>query len=230
MDGRKTSRRSAVSRALTIDGPAGRLEALLDEPERTVPAVAVVCHPHPLHQGTLRNKVVHTMARAFNQLGLPAVRFNYRGVGASEGRYGELTGEAEDALAVVDWARARWPGAAVWVGGFSFGAVVALRVALDTEIAQLVTIAPPVDRLGPDSGEQPTCPWLIVQGDRDELVDCQAVVEWVNNLAPGPQLVVLEGVSHFFHGRLTDLEETLVRNLRYRDVPPFQGLEKSLKM
>lgn len=209
-----TGKRAGASRALTIAGPAGRLEASLDEPDGATPtAVAVVCHPHPLHQGTLRNKVVHTLARTFHQLGLAAVRFNYRGVGASEGSYGELTGEIGDALAVVDWARARWPGTPIWMGGFSFGSIVALRVAQVTEIAQLVTIAPPVERFDLAGGMQPACPWLIVQGGDDEVVDCEAVVAWVNALAPGPQLVVLEGVSHFFHGRLTELRETLVGNL-----------------
>ncbi|MBA3564444.1 MAG: alpha/beta hydrolase [Gammaproteobacteria bacterium] len=207
---RATPGRPKASRKLSIDGPAGRLEALLDEPKQPASAVAVVCHPHPLHQGTMRNKVVHTLARAFNELELPVVRFNYRGVGASEGRYGDVVGETRDALAVVGWARHRWPGVDIWMGGFSFGAVVALRVALATEIAQLVTIAPPVEQLEPGGGGQPDCPWLIVQGDRDEVVDCEAVVAWVNELAPGPRLVVLEGVSHFFHGRLTELKETLV--------------------
>ncbi|MGH8495737.1 MAG: alpha/beta hydrolase [Gammaproteobacteria bacterium] len=207
-------KRSKAAKALAIDGPAGRLEALLDGPDRGAPAaVAVVCHPHPQHQGTMRNKVVHTLARAFNQLGLPALRFNYRGVGSSEGSYGELTGETEDALAVVDWARRRWPDAAIWMAGFSFGAIIAWRVALDSGIAQLVTIAPPVERFDVSAGRQPQCPWLIVQGANDEIVDCEAVVEWVNGLAPGPQLIVLEGVGHFFHGRLIELKETLVANL-----------------
>lgn len=210
----RDTRRPKATRELVIEGPAGRLEALLDAREGEAPAaVAVVCHPHPQHQGTMRNKVVHTLARAFNALGLPAVRFNYRGVGASEGRYGELTGETEDALAVANWARGRWPDAAIWMGGFSFGAIVAWRVALDTDIAQLVTVAPPVQRFDVSGGRQPQCPWLVVQGASDEIVDCDAVVEWVNGLDPGPQLVVLEGVGHFFHGHLTELKETLVGNL-----------------
>ncbi|CAN5201153.1 Dot/Icm type IV secretion system effector CoxH3 [soil metagenome] len=200
------------SQELTIDGPAGQLEALLDEPAGSVSSVAVICHPHPLHRGTMRNKVAHTLARSFNQRGMRAVRFNYRGVGASSGSFGELAGETEDALAVVEWARKRWPGTAVHMGGFSFGAIVALRVALSIDAAALVTVAPPVERLDTGLGE-PGCPWLIVQGGSDEIVDCEAVLEWVNRLAPGPRLVVLDGVGHFFHGRLSELRSIVVEYL-----------------
>jgi len=199
---------------LEIAGPAGRLEALLEDPGRERPAaVGIACHPHPLHQGSLRNKVVHTLARACNELGLPVLRFNFRGVGRSEGRYGALDGATADAHAAVAWVRERWPRAPIWIGGFSFGALVAFRIALEEHVARLVTIAPPVQRFALPDGRQPQCPWLVVQGSSDEIVDCNAVRAWLEQLAPGPELVVVDGAGHFFHGRLTELKEILVRKL-----------------
>jgi alpha/beta superfamily hydrolase len=197
--------------ALTLEGPAGRLEALLEEPkDLSANAVAVLCHPHPQFHGTMLNKVVHTLGRAASGLGAPSVRFNFRGVGASEGEYAQGLGEVEDTLAVIDWARTRYPGAALWLAGFSFGSMVSMRAAVTAQPDCLVSIAPPAPRVASFlEGEQPNCPWLIVQGDADEVCDCEAVVSWVNSLAPGPELIVLPGVSHFFHGRLTLLRETV---------------------
>jgi hypothetical protein len=212
----------ARAQPFEIEGPAGRLEALLEDPGRYGPdAVGIACHPHPLDQGTLRNKVVHTLARAYNELGLPALRFNFRGVGRSEGRYGALEGETADAHATVAWARERWPGVPIWIGGFSFGALVAFRVASEApSIGRLVTIAPPVQRFALPEVRRPECPWLIVQGSRDEIVDCKAVRAWAGRFSPTPELVVLEGAGHFFHGRLTGLRETLVRKLGPLQLPP----------
>lgn len=201
--------------AITLQGPAGRLEALLEAPRRPAgPGIAVLCHPHPLHHGTMRNKVLHAISRAVNELGLPAVRFNFRGVGASDGEYGDGIGETDDTLAVIAWARSRYGRGPLWLCGFSFGALVACRAALAERPAQLVTVAPPVSRMADLlGGAQPDCPWLIVQGMDDEIVSCDDVVRWVNELAPGPELIVLPDVDHFFHGRLTLLRETLVEYL-----------------
>jgi hypothetical protein len=192
-----------------LEGPVGSLEALIETPPGDAGgACAVICHPHPLHHGTFRNKVVHTLARTCHGLGVPTVRFNFRGVGRSEGHYGELAGEIEDAAAVAASARSRWPGRALWMMGFSFGAVVAARLACREPCAGLVTVAPAVSRFASDD-VAPACAWLIVQGDADELVDCDTVVEWVNSRPPGPELVVLRGVDHFFHGKLTLLRQTV---------------------
>ena len=198
--------------ALTIPGPAGNIEALLDTPTAaTTNAVAVICHPHPLHGGTMTNKVVHTLAKAFNDVGAPAVRFNYRGVGASEGTYDEGNGETQDALAVLDWAAQRWPGAQVWLGGFSFGGAVAIRAAVaSSRVSRLVTVAPAIRRVSVDANALPQCPWLIVQGDRDELVDPADIQQWSRALPVQPRLTMLSGVEHFFHGRLNDLRTTVV--------------------
>jgi len=201
--------------AFSIPGPAGVLEALLESPDRPeFERVAVICHPHPLHQGSMLNKVVHTVSRAMLDLGVPALRFNFRGVGASDGQYAEGLGETDDTVAVCGWMRARYKGAGLLLAGFSFGAMVACRAALTARPAHLITIAPPVARARKLlEGQRPDVPWLIVQGEADGVVPSQEVAAWAEELGPGPELVVLPGVDHFFHGNLTLLRQTLVARL-----------------
>jgi uncharacterized protein len=196
------------AQSLQVTGPAGSLEALLEDPQvAPVGGFAVICHPHPLYGGTMQNKVVHTLARACQQQGMPSLRFNFRGVGTSAGSYDEGRGEIEDALAVVAWGRARWPGAPLTLAGFSFGAMVAIGAALRASPARLITVAPAVTSVQLASSARPDCAWLIVQGDVDELVDLQDVRAFAARFEPAPRLVVLPGVEHFFHGRLTDLRD-----------------------
>lgn len=203
-----SSARIATSSGVEIDGPAGVLEAALDAPAAPAVATAVICHPHPLQQGTMSNKVVTTLARAFTRLGADAVRFNFRGVGKSAGTYAGGMGEREDALAVVAWARMRWPERPLYLGGFSFGAAVAAGIAARVEPAGLVTVAPAIDRLSSDF-VPPTCPWLLVHGDADDVVPARPVLEWSAALPIPPRAVVLEGVGHFFHGRLAALTDAV---------------------
>lgn len=155
------------------------------------------------------NKVVHMLARAFAQSGIPALRFNFRGVGSSAGEYDEGIGETDDALAAADWIGERYPGAALWLAGFSFGAYVALRAAGVRRCRGLVTVAPAVQLRDFASLPVPDCPWLVVHGDEDEIVPVDAVVGWANGLYPGPELAVIAGASHFFHGKLTGLKDTV---------------------
>ncbi|MGH8134628.1 MAG: alpha/beta hydrolase [Steroidobacteraceae bacterium] len=214
---------------IAIAGPAGDLQTLVETPateqgeRRTAPAFAVVCHPHPLHAGTMDNKVVYTVARVFEQLGAAAIRFNFRGVGASAGSYDEGRGEAADALAVIAWGRRRWPEAVLWLAGFSFGGAVAVRIAGEAHPARLVLVAPGItrfERTEIDVGRAaPACPWLIVQGDADEVVPPQAVRDWAGALSPlpgvsPPRLRVLAGAGHFFHGRINDLRDTVLAFMR----------------
>lgn len=202
---------------VSIDGPAGRLEGLVETPPTTyADAVGVICHPHPLYHGTMNNKVVHTIARTVNRLGRPAVRFNFRGVGASEGAYAEAEGETEDALAVIEWARCRWPAAELWLAGFSFGGLVAFKCASRSNPACLVTVAPPIHRFSVAEIRGPTCPWLIVQGEKDELVPSDAVTAWASGVRPAPQLELMEETDHFFHGRLSRLRDVVDTFLRSR--------------
>jgi uncharacterized protein len=209
--------KSPRAERLTLAGPAGGLESLIETPlsgensqSAPVNAFAVVCHPHPQFGGTLDNKVVHTLARAFNQLGASTIRFNFRGVGTSAGTYDEGRGEIQDALAVIGWGRERWPGAALWLGGFSFGGSVAVWAAGEAAPARLVAVAPGITKISVTGAAPPKCPWLIVQGDADEVVPPQAVLAWSRTLKPAPEVVVLPGAGHFFHGRINDLRETVL--------------------
>lgn len=198
-----------------IDGPAGDLEALLEiATDGDLAGCAVVCHPHPVHGGTMQNKVAHTLARGFQGLGFASLRFNFRGVGQSQGSFDEGRGELEDALTAVSWVRREYPDVPLWMSGFSFGAAMAIRAAVTDEPAGLISIAPAAARFANHLDPQPDCPWLIVQGDQDELVSIEETISWVNELKPGPELEVFADTEHFFHGRLTQLRSTVEEFVR----------------
>ena len=199
-------RTTPVREKFSIDGPAGRLESQLDEPkDPSARGAVVICHPHPQHGGTMHNKVVHTLARAFVRVGFTSLRFNFRGTEASEGSYDNGVGELDDALAAIDWMRAHRPAEPLWLAGFSFGAAISVRAAVETEVDGLISVAPAVYRFANGLQDQPRCRWLIVQGDEDELVAVNETIDWVNSLDPGPELLVMDGAEHFFHGRLIEL-------------------------
>lgn len=200
--------RATRTTSLTIPGPAGVLEGALDLAADEPRALAVICHPHPLQQGTMHNKVVTTLARAFARYGAASVRFNFRGVGGSAGSYAEGIGERDDARAAIAWSRERWPHLPLYVGGFSFGAAVALAVAAGVSPRGVVAVAPPIERL-PAEFVAPDCPWLVIHGRADEVVPVDPVILWAGRLARPPQLVLPEGVGHFFHGRLALLTEAV---------------------
>lgn len=200
-----------LSDRLTIPGPAGKLEAIHELPgDGNVEGVAVVLHPHPQHGGTMHNKVAHTLARSFVRSGFAALRFNFRGTEGSEGTYDNGVGELADARAAIAWATARHPGVPLWLAGFSFGAAISVRAALETGPDGLVTVAPAIYRFANNLDAQPECPWLIVQGDEDELVAVDETVEWLDGLEPGPELLIMTGAEHFFHGRLNDLRSAVM--------------------
>ena len=196
--------------ALTITGPVGQLEAVLEIPAEAAPVgAAVVLHPHPQHGGTMHNKVAHTLARACLHAGFAALRFNFRGTEASEGEFDHGVGERDDALAALEWMRRRYPGVPLWLAGFSFGAAMAVKAAIELPVDGLVSVAPAISRFAEGLPSEPDCPWLVVQGDEDELVDVEETIEWFNALQPGPELLVMEGVEHFFHGRLVELRDAV---------------------
>ncbi len=206
--------RPPVPERLTIAGPAGDLELLVETPAAYDGArAAVVCHPHPLYGGTMDNKVVHVTARALQERGYATVRFNFRGVGRSAGGFDEGRGEADDATAVADWTTNRWPGATLTLAGFSFGSFVAFQVAERRATRQLLTIAPPVRRFDFAKYPVPSAPWVVFQGDQDELVDWQDVTAWTKTITPPPAVVVLPGAEHDFHGRLNDLRAAIQARL-----------------
>lgn len=198
------------NRAATVSGPAGTLEAVTACPkESDAGATVIVLHPHPLYGGTMDNKVVTTLMRGFVELGFASVRFNFRGVGNSEGQFADAAGESDDALAVIDWVRRTRPNDAIWLAGFSFGAYVALRIARTAGIAGLVTVAPAVHLYDMSDVDPPVCPWLLIQGEDDEVAPAAEVRRWLAGLAQSPQAVFLPGVGHFFHQRLNDLRALL---------------------
>jgi alpha/beta superfamily hydrolase len=201
-----------VSEKLFIEGPVGRLEAILERPgEGPVDGCAVVCHPHPQHGGTMHNKVAHTLARAFVRSGFETLRFNFRGTEESEGVFDNGVGELEDALAALHWLSERHPDLPIWLAGFSFGAAMAVKVAAAEPVDGLIAVAPAISRFAQGLEAQPACPWLIVQGDEDELVDVGETVAWVDSLQPGPELLIIDGGEHFFHGRLGELRDAVMR-------------------
>ena len=194
-----------------ISGPTGQLEAAITEPADKPIALAIICHPHPLQEGTMNNKVVTTLVKAYELCHAITIRFNFRGVGASDGVFDYAKGECDDLRAVMTWAREQYPGLPIWLAGFSFGSYVAARVAYEDDGVQtLVSIAPPVgkddyyDFAGLRTLQKP---WLVVQGDRDEVVSFDAVMDWwqARSLAPQQELVVMHETGHFFHRRLIEL-------------------------
>ena len=195
--------------SLLLDGPAGALEVVVDfpEPAEARPLVAVVCHPLPTEGGTMHNKVVTMVARALRELGATTVRFNFRGTGGSAGEFDDGRGEREDLRTVVDWVQDARPGDRLWLAGFSFGAYVTLAAAADLLPDAVISIAPPAAGRGWDFAAipAPDVPWLVVQGEADEIVDPNAVYAWIDGLARQPQLVRMPDTSHFFHRKLVDL-------------------------
>ena len=213
-----TAKPAGADLALVINGPAGRLEAAYDqaEPEATAqPVLAVICHPLPTEGGTMHNKVVTMTARALRECGIDTLRFNFRGVGASEGAFDDGAGELDDLRTVVAWARAQHPDKALWLAGFSFGAWVSLRGAVELGAAAVISIAPPVGRSWEFDGiALPDVPWLVIQGNADEVVDAAAVRDWVASLPSPPTLVEMPDTSHFFHRKLMDLRGALKNGVR----------------
>ena len=220
-DGRVTTPAyPAQSATVVLDGPAGALEVAVDrsaEPPRR--AVAIVSHPLPTEGGSMHNKVVTMAARALRELGLDTVRFNFRGTGGSAGTFDNGVGETDDLRAVAGWVRAQRPDAQLWLAGFSFGAYVTLRATPSLQPALVLTIAPPVGR-GWDFAALtlPTCPWLVIQGEADEIVDPQAVFDWIAALPAPPQLVRMPQTGHFFHRKLLDLRGAIQHGVR-ADLP-----------
>jgi len=194
-----------------LPGPAGALEVSVDPPEADASAqalVALICHPLPTEGGTMHNKVVTMTARSLRELGATTVRFNFRGAGQSEGSFDHGEGELEDLRAVAAWVHATRPGTTLWLAGFSFGAYVSLRAAELLHPALLLSIAPPAGRWDFERIAPPTMPWLVIQGEDDEVVDPQAVYDWFERISRGlgqASLVRMPDTSHFFHRKLVDL-------------------------
>jgi alpha/beta superfamily hydrolase len=199
------------SQRVLIPGPAGDIECLIDEPSTALIGTAVVCHPHPQHGGSMDNKVVQTLARCFLQLGLRSVRFNFRGVGASQGQWDQGVGELADARAVV--AAHTEAGQVFMLAGFSFGGFVAAQVAHElpqgAKPLRLVLVGPSTQKQ-----QLPAVPadTVVVHGEADEVVPLSSTFDWARPQAL--PVVVLPGVGHFFHGQLALLKHVVLQQLR----------------
>jgi uncharacterized protein len=209
-----------------IPGPAGSLEALLDEPPATrgvnaeglvergqaegLRAAVVVAHPHPQHGGTMHTKAVFQSAKAFRRIGCAVLRFNFRGVGASGGSFDNGAGEMDDFRAALDFVHDRYPGVPLWAAGMSFGAWIALDVgAGDSRVSALVGIAPPVSRYDFEPVRESGKPKFFVQGERDELCPLKDMQAFYARAADPKELVVVDAADHLFDGKLGELAEAI---------------------
>ena len=194
--------------ALQLDGPAGKLEALLEAPEDTAPrAAALICHPHPLFGGTMHNKVVHRVARALRNSGYVVLRFNFRGVGKSEGRHDLGVGEIEDARAALDWLRNRYPGLPYTLAGFSFGSRVILSLGCGLPGAErLIALGFPANRDPVGVLAWCTVPKVFIQSTRDDYGSPPEMGALNAQVADPKRLIWVEAQDHFFAGGLDELE------------------------
>lgn len=200
------------SRNLFLKGPAGRLEAIFWRPASGSPptAAALVCHPHPLFAGTMHNKVVYQVAKTLDALGLPVLRFNFRGAGLSAGAHDQGRGEQGDVSAGLDFLAAQFPDVPLLLAGFSFGAWVGLRVGCEDErIHELIGLGTPVN--SSDLSYLQTCakPKLFVHGSQDQYGAVDKVKSLVNSLPGENRLVVVEGADHFFFGKLNEVDDAI---------------------
>lgn len=197
-----------------LNGEAGTIEAIIHIPDHfnsaDVKAFAICCHPHPLFEGTMTNKVVHTLAKVMTTLGLLTVRFNFRGVGKSEGEHDKGIGETRDLISICEDLKTQFPDAQVWLAGFSFGSFVAANASAMVGADQLVTISPAVEHSEYGQITLPDCPWLVVMGEEDEVVSPAAVYNWVAQTQGRCELIRFPETGHFYHGKLVKLTDCLL--------------------
>lgn len=210
----------SVMQKITVPGPAGQLEVVLHKTAANAPWV-VVCHPHPLFAGTMDNKVVTSVVKAAQDSGMNALRFNFRGVGVSEGIYDQGHGEVADLLCLLHWLVEQEAATEFVLAGFSFGSYIAAAAAAGfsqaplctTRLLRLILLAPPVHHF-PFTRHTPfPCVTSILMGDADEVVPFSEVDNWAGALYPPAHYTVLEGCGHFFHGRLLELRDWVKQEL-----------------
>jgi len=195
-----------------LKGPAGRLEALLEEPEGAPKAAVVFAHPLPTHGGTMHTKAVYQGSKGLLRVGCAVLRFNFRGVGRSEGSFTGGPGEREDFTAALDYMAAKYPSLPLWAAGFSFGAWIALETgAIDPRVGVLIGIAPPVTREGYDfsNTQRSTKPKFFVQGEADDICPIQDMWKFYGTLPEPKELVVIDAADHLFDGHTTEVGEAL---------------------
>ena len=195
-----------------LTGPAGRLEALLEEPDQPPKAVVVFAHPLPTHGGTMHTKAVYQGSKGLLRAGCAVLRFNFRGVGRSEGTFDDGPGEKGDFTAALDYAAAKYPGLPLWAAGFSFGSWIALETgAVDDRVSVLIGIAPPVTREGYDFSNtlKSTKPKFFVQGESDDICPIEEMWKFYGALLEPKELVVIDAADHLFDGHTEEVGEAL---------------------
>jgi alpha/beta superfamily hydrolase len=176
--------------------------------------IAILCHPHPLHGGTMDNKVVTTLMRTYRDLGIHVLRFNFRGVGKSEGEFDHAKGEYDDLIAVIRWAITEFPEFELMLAGFSFGSSIAARASYHApRLQHLCLVAPPIERYEYDRDAMFSVPLSVIQGDQDERVHAQGVYDWVLQLKSSVELIRYSEATHFFHGFLSQMKQDLTQVL-----------------
>ncbi len=213
------------SRNLFLDGPAGRLESILWSPSSgSAPMAAVVCHPHPLFGGTMHNKVVYQAAKSLDALGLPVLRFNFRGTGTSEGKHDGGDGERGDVRAALDFLAAEFPNIPLLVAGFSFGCWVGLRAGCeDARVTSLIGLGAPVNNADFSYLLQCEKPKLFVHGGNDQFGDAGKLKSLVESLPGEDKLVVVEGADHFFAGKLDQVNRAITAWMTERSLGLIAG-------
>jgi len=207
------------SRSLFLDGPAGRLEAILWTPLDSAPPrlAALVCHPHPLFGGTMHNKVIYQAAKSLSSLSLPVLRFNFRGAGMSAGTHDRGRGEQDDVRVALDFLAAEFPGVPLLLAGFSFGSLVGLRVGCaDARVTQLIGLGAPVNDSDFSYLAECAKPKLFVQGGNDQFGSLEKLNALVASLPGDNRVVQVPGVNHFFAGKLDELDRAITSWLSER--------------
>ena len=195
---------------LTFSGPMGSIEALLDEPDEPPRAAVVFAHPLPTHGGTMHTKAVFQGSKGLVRIGCAVLRFNFRGVGRSEGSFDEGRGEMDDFRAALDVMASRYPGLPLWAAGFSFGSWVALETgAADPRVSALIGIAPPVTRYDFARTLESDKPKFFIQGDLDEICPLKKLREFYAKLKEPKEIVVIDGANHLFEGKTMEVGEAM---------------------
>ncbi len=204
--------------AFIFQGLVGQLETILTVPTHANPRyIAILGHPHSLQGGTMHNKVVTTLVRAFKEMGIASIRFNFRGVGESAGEYDAGMGESEDMLLLARQCLKEMPEIGVLFAGFSFGSYVAYRAAAQCKQVLLITVAPPVHHYDYTEFTPAPAPWIVLQGEQDEVVPLSLIQDFVA-MSPALKLLVFTETTHFFHGKLIPLKDRLIEAMRAYDI------------
>lgn len=204
--------KNTIEQKLFVTGPAGKIETVITFPTHKPSGIAVIAHPHPLYQGNMDNKVVYITNKALIEKGFITAKFNFRGVGASEGKYAEGVGEISDVLAITQFMQENYVAtlnhSSLALAGFSFGGAIQAFAAQQLNPHKLILIAPSVERISTPQVIDHAGATLIIHGDHDDIVPLQSVIDWAN--PQGIPVTVIPDATHFFHEKLIILKQTIM--------------------